>query len=224
MSSLRVDIVLPAVALYALLSVLAACGGETEETRDIGDGGSGVGGGGGGLGTGTGTDTTTGTGTGTGTSTGTGSDTNTGTDTGVCTDIDDESNDTESSAIYLGAIDDHDGSGGIVEGTLNGNDTDWYFYDGADVAGAFVDATVDVMAASTVRVCQFFECDGIMVDCPEDTTPETSPSGRPGCCSSMGFDLAPDCSAVFDQSSTVYIRLDKPPAIACVDYSLAYHY
>jgi len=191
--------------------------------RDIGgEGGGGFGVGGGGVGaTGVGGMVTS---TGTATSTSTDTGTSTGTSTKVCTDLDDESNDTESSAVYLGTIDDHDGSGGVAEGTLNGNDVDWYFYDGVDVAGAFVDATVSVTADSTVRVCQFFECDGIMVDCPDGTTPEDSPSGRPGCCASEGFDLAPDCSSVFDQSATVYIRLDKPPAIACVDYSLAYHY
>jgi hypothetical protein len=136
-----------------------------------------------------------------------------------------EPNDGEGSAGDIGVLDDCDGSGGYLEGVLSGNDVDWYTYQGNDGFGCVVDASRSIESDGEVRVCQFFDCSGEMVDigCPEGTAAETSPEGRNGCCSQDPFEVGIDCPGLND-SANVYVRVDKPPAYACVHYTLTLHY
>jgi hypothetical protein len=62
--------------------------------------------------------------------------------------------------------------------------------------------------------------------CPGGTTPDTSPEGRPGCCSDNGgFQIQLDCAGSFDASPVVFMRIDQPSATAdtCNEYILSYH-
>jgi len=179
---------------------------------------------------GTSTDGATSTGTGSGTSTGDGTGNGTGNDTGtgtggVCNDLDMEPNDYEGDTS-LGTIDDHDSSGGEIVGTLNGNDTDWYVYDGVDVPGAFVDPAVSFSSDDDLMVvCQFLECDGAEVTCPTGTSDANSPMGLPGCCSYHSFELPHDCAGIIDGSARIHIQVSQQGAVdQCVDYSVWYHF
>jgi len=150
----------------------------------------------------------------------------------IC-DVDvDEPNDTEQQAAFLGAIGDDDDDGSQARGQLGGSeDIDWYFYEGSD---DFL-STTDPFAQSNVReleVCIYLECvAGIaitQIDCPQGTTPRTSPAGRPGCCAqnSEGFGFDPTCgsSSLNDDSSVVFMSVARGPAGVCQPYSLTYHF
>jgi hypothetical protein len=143
---------------------------------------------------------------------------------GACTDPFPEPNDTEADAVYLGAIDDCDSSAAMLEGVLAGDDVDWWTYDGID-GNCIVDADRQFSSmGGSIRVCKYFDCPGVVVTCPNGTSPDNSPDqGLPGCCSQAGFNVAPDCNGL-DDSSYVFIRVDKQPIDDCVGYALAYHY
>lgn len=150
----------------------------------------------------------------------------TGTPTGTpppCDDPGPEPNDSEAAAFYLGSINSTDGSGGVLHGVLAGNEIDWYWYEGVDVWNGVVDPSRSVDAQDTVRMCAFYDCVGLVLECPDGTTAESSPQGLPGCCSTAGFTSDIDCEGSSDDA-VVYIRLDKPPAFPCVPYTLTYHY
>lgn len=143
-----------------------------------------------------------------------------------CSPDDNESNDTEQSATALGQITDCDRSGAMVSGTLDdSSDVDWYRFSGSDEFLCVVDPTRVLSSDGGLRLCKFVECTGAATDllCPLGTSPETSPEGRVGCCSSAGFSLPTlDCPSE-DDDATVYLRIDQA-AGDCVDYSVAYHY
>lgn len=137
-----------------------------------------------------------------------------------------EPNDVEGQAFSLGAFNDCDPEGSMIQGILGGpNDTDWYRYVGSDDFGCVVDPARTVTASNSVRVCKFAECtDGStpVIDCQNGSTPDTSPEGRAGCCFTAGFGMDVECDAVSDDA-TVYIRFDNP-GDACVVYDMAYHF
>jgi len=144
----------------------------------------------------------------------------------ACVDDGPEGNDSEASATDLGTIDDCDASGGAFSGVLAGDDVDWFVYHGTDATGCVVDPARSLDADGEYRVCQFFTCDDggpLTLTCPDGAWDETSPEGRPGCCSHEALQLSPDCSSWTDNSA-VYVRLDKPPAAECVHYTLSFHY
>lgn len=142
---------------------------------------------------------------------------------------------SEDHAVELGTIDDCDGDGANVEGKLPSGDADWYRYVGNDSWGCAVDASRSLVADDDVRLCKYLdpetdpssdglECEDLTFDCPEGTTPDTSPEGRDGCCSNDGaFELEPNCKGT-DDSVAVYIRVDSPNKTSCISYALDYHY
>jgi len=145
-----------------------------------------------------------------------------------CTDDGpDEPNESEASAASLGVVGDCDQSATkTVDGVLAGDDVDWYVYQGDDLTGCVVDPYRDVEADGGYRVCKFMGCaEGVAQGtCPEGTSAETSPDGLPGCCAQQAFNLPMDCPDWWDDSATVYIRVDKPPAYECVNYTLTIHF
>ncbi|MEQ9323511.1 MAG: hypothetical protein RIF41_30390 [Polyangiaceae bacterium] len=141
---------------------------------------------------------------------------------GSCSGLD-EPNDSEATALSIGAINDCDDDGAMLAGALDGpTDEDWYFYSGSDDFGCVVDPTRAVTATGTLRLCKFAECDGVSVSCQNGSQPANSPKGNPGCCHTQGFGMDVDCSGVSDDA-TIHLRFDQAGS-ACVEYSLDYHY
>ena len=149
----------------------------------------------------------------------------------TCTDIGlGEPNQSEGSAWKLKGdpIDDCDGDGGSITGTLAPGDVDWFYYQGND-ALCVVDPTRSLsQSQGGARLCKYAECVSgtLTVDCPSGTTTDTSPEGRSGCCGSSGFDIDVNCAGTIDDDTLIYIRIDQPGggAEVCNDYTLAYHY
>ncbi len=139
-----------------------------------------------------------------------------------CPDPFDEPNDNEGSATDLGTIGDCDSSGGQTPGVLSGNEVDWFTYFGTDNQ-CVANPGISFQADGQVRVCQYAECEGLTVECPEGSSSDVSPQGRPGCCSEQGFVLDIECSSWWDEAD-IFIRIDKPPAFPCINYTLDYHY
>ncbi len=140
-----------------------------------------------------------------------------------------EDNEDESTATFLGEINDNDGNGGIVSASLHfPGDVDWFSYQGDDDFTANVDPAREVVSAADVRMCKFIECDNGLseteFECPAGTDYALSPMARPGCCATGDIEL-PDlnCTGVSEDNAMVYIRIDMP-AEDCVPYSVSYHY
>lgn len=165
--------------------------------------------------------------TGPGPTTTTSTSTNTSTSTGGlnCNQGDAEPNDTESTAIDLGTVDDDDGDGGTVSGILAGvGDTDWYKYYGDDTFPGVAEPARSLTSSDPVRICKFMQCvdgDG-SPDCPSGTDPATSPDGREGCCGDTGFTMGIECSGT-DDDNYIYFRV-QTTTNDCVTYSIDYHY
>ncbi|MCH9688013.1 MAG: hypothetical protein K0V04_41670, partial [Deltaproteobacteria bacterium] len=124
---------------------------------------------------------------------------------------------------------DNDDNGGVVSASLHTpGDVDWYQYQGDDDVTGNVNPEREVVASAGLRLCKFLECnvglDETEFECPVGTQYGLSPMGRAGCCAEGGVAL-PDlnCTGTFDDSATVYIRVDAPER-PCVTYSVAYHY
>jgi hypothetical protein len=123
-------------------------------------------------------------------------------------------------------IDDCDGSGSTVTGTIGPDDVDLHAYFGNDNVGCQVNASVST-EDSGYRLCLFTQCaDGAqttLIACHEGSTQEAGPSGYQGCCVTAPgtVEVEHDCPGL-DESAGVYIRIDE--ANACVDYSVDYHY
>ncbi|MEX1362000.1 MAG: hypothetical protein AB1Z98_02675 [Nannocystaceae bacterium] len=140
-----------------------------------------------------------------------------------------EANDDESTAYFLGMIDDDDDNGGIVSASLNyPGDVDWFSYQGDDDFLSNVDPARELVSSAGLRLCKFIECDNglenTVFECPAGTDYAFSPEGRVGCCSSGGIALDDlNCSGVTEDNAMVYLRIDQP-AEDCVTYSVSYHY
>lgn len=140
-----------------------------------------------------------------------------------------EPNDDEAMPTLLGEINDNDGNGSSIFGTLDGpDDVDWYRYTGDDDITGNVDPARFVDANAIVRLCKFAECENGLehteFDCPPETEVATSPLGRPGCCAAQGVALGDaNCTGVLEDNMDVYMRVDQGGA-ACVDYELIYHF
>lgn len=143
-----------------------------------------------------------------------------------CPNTDQEPNDTEATAIDKGTIDECDPATPLtVSGTLAGNDVDWYVYYGMDTFSLCqIDATRSITSDGQARVCKYIDCVNPSFTCPMGSTADTSPSlALPGCCSLSAFSFYADCDGS-DDSAYVYLRVDKPQALACVNYTLTYHF
>ncbi len=141
-----------------------------------------------------------------------------------------EPNDDEDSAVDLGELADGDDPGSVAGELDHALDVDWFTYAGIDELGIGpgVAPLRDLAADGALRLCKFLECPSGIVDtevmCPEGSELSQSPSGRPGCCSSLSIAM-PDfnCSGTTDDSAQVYIRLDNAVE-QCVQYTVGYEY
>jgi hypothetical protein len=149
-----------------------------------------------------------------------------------CDDDPTEPNDNETDAYFLGQIGDGDGEGSTIISELSGpDDTDWFSFDGLDNFGGIVNpyAQLNVQA---LALCMYAEChEGLgatSVTCPDGTTQQPSPAGRPGCCASntTGFELAPSCGSTGfdDDSAYIYISVSGSEPGVCQEFTLSYHF
>jgi hypothetical protein len=137
-----------------------------------------------------------------------------------------EPNEIEATATFLGNATDCDGTGDSVSGVLtSASDVDWYRYVATDEFGCTVDPSRAFTPAGGARLCKFAQCTAggaATVTCDLGASPETSPSGRPGCCHDRGFSMDIDCSGA-DDDATIFLRVDRP-AGGCALYSILFHY
>lgn len=218
---------LATLSLFVLVALPLACGGgEDPDTgyKPVTGGGGGEGGGMGGEGglggEGGGMGGAGGAGGGMGGSGGAGGEACI--DTGIS-----EPNEAEGSATDLGDLTDCDAdSAGMTSGVLvSSADIDWYKYDGTDETGCDVDPERSIAATAPVELCKFVDCVSgtATFSCPSGTSQATSPMGHPGCCSSKGFLLQPDCDGI-DDDATVFVRIKGTDGTPCVQYALSFHY
>ena len=147
----------------------------------------------------------------------------------VCDEDVFEPNDDEATAQDLGEINDNDGNGGVVSGSLHHlGDVDWFRYAGNDDVTGNVDPARELVSSGSVRLCKFLECENGLeeteFECPAGTQYALSPMARPGCCATGDVAL-PDlnCGGVTEDNAMVYMRVDQPVP-ACATYSISYHY
>jgi hypothetical protein len=137
---------------------------------------------------------------------------------------------SEVSPTPLADISDDDDEFHQVTGVLGGAlDVDWYGYHGADTFGHTAEPTVELVAGTGLRLCQFLECDvggavQTSVSCPAEAKFAISPQLRPGCCASTSFTISDFNCEGQDESMKVFIRLDQAPDATCVDYEFKVHF
>lgn len=150
------------------------------------------------------------------------STTTTSTGTG-CMNDSDEPNDTQATAVDLGMISDCDSTGSMKSGVLAGSDIDWFRYFVNPEFLCAYDPYRMITSDGQARLCKFVECVNgpatTTVTCPQGTQQQTAPQGQPGCCGLTVIDLTTNCS-----DTNVWIRIDKPPAQACVSYTFEYRF
>ncbi|WAS93187.1 hypothetical protein [Nannocystis punicea] len=178
--------------------------------------------------TSTGPDTTTSTSTtSTDTSTSTGPDTTTGP---MCMDTGTEPNESEGESVDLG--DQHcKAQPKSFEGVLDGDaDVDWFRFFG-DFSGNQCNddpiAKIVVTADGPLEVCMYADCDisgETDFDCPNGTSMADSPDGRDGCCGTGSMQYEVNCVSGPDESAAIYVRLQKAPVDACLEYKVDYSY
>lgn len=149
----------------------------------------------------------------------------------ACPDPGPEPNDIEADAVDLGeqtCNDDPREFTGVLDGPA---DADWYRYHGVlkDCDGIFLpdpDAAHVLKAAAPVRLCVFATCDegDLELDCEGPPTQAVSPDGRPGCCNTGDVTFTVSCEDSDNENAQVFVRLDKAPADACIDYTVTYSY
>jgi hypothetical protein len=150
-----------------------------------------------------------------------------------CGDDPNEPNNGDIQATFLPPIGDNDGEGSMVAGELeSANDIDWFRYEGSDNINGQVNpyAQLNVVA---LELCIYAECneglDATNLACPEGTTQQPSPSGRPGCCATntMGFELDMSCGGfnpIGDDSAIIYMSVNGSEPGVCQEYTLTYHF
>jgi hypothetical protein len=142
-----------------------------------------------------------------------------------CSDPGPEPNETFQGASYLGAIDDCDSSGMAFSGVLDGNDVDWFYYDGTDVFGCSVGPARTISADNQVRICKYPVCVQGTPDftCPAGSSPDVA-NGFDGCCAEGEMSFGFGCTGTSSDDAQVFLRIDKPSGFACVNYSVSFHY
>ena len=149
-----------------------------------------------------------------------------------CSELEEESepNDDEDNAPDGGSLNDSDPTFQEVEGVLDGEtQQDWYNWHCDDTGFGQFEMNHEIESDVTLRVCMYLECDlgtGLDLTCPEDSSPDTSPDGRAGCCTTETelsiFDF--DCNDPDDDDSgEVYVVVDTAPEDSCPAYTLGFH-
>ncbi len=155
------------------------------------------------------------------------------TDTGplACPEVDKEPNELDTNAIKLKDIDDCDGSGSNFAGVVAGGaDNDVFRYRGTDSFGCTVDPTAST--TDKVRVCIFVRCTSFLTkinSCPKGLPQTWGSTGIDGCCTDgdSGGTVQVDytCTDVgTSDTADVFMRVDKPGATSCENYSVKYHF
>ena len=156
-----------------------------------------------------------------------------GVDTGplACPEVDKEPNELDTNAIKLKDIDDCDGSGSNFAGVVAGGaDNDVFRYRGTDSFGCTVDPTAST--TDKVRVCIFVRCTSFLTkinSCPKGLPQTWGSTGIDGCCTDgdSGGTAQVDytCTDVgTSDTADVFMRVDKPGATTCENYSVKYHF
>ncbi|MFP6686700.1 MAG: hypothetical protein VB934_18405 [Polyangiaceae bacterium] len=143
-----------------------------------------------------------------------------------------EPNENEGAAHTLPKVTDKDSTGGTLSGVIKADqDVDWYTYEAEDVAFATVDPTRAIsQTQSGLRLCKYFEClnglDKTEVVCKGGSMADMSPSNRPGCCHTDGFEVDLNCKSTISDDTFVFLRVDQPGAksTTCNEYVISYHY
>ena len=149
-----------------------------------------------------------------------------------CSDDEWEPNNGEIQAAFLPPITDDDGDMAQVSGELQSpNDEDWFRFEGTDTSFSVVNPYAQVNITA-LTLCMYAECtDGLElteVTCPEGTTQQPSPGGRPGCCAqgADGIEMELSCMAGYLGSDDAYIYMSvtgSEPGI-CQEFTIGYHY
>ena len=151
-----------------------------------------------------------------------------GTDTGgMCLDSGLEPNDSPGTAELQDRDAPYvcDGYSQIVTGTLDGpDDVDWFSIPSTDTDANGCDhyANIDIAGA---RVCIFAECAvvGELTSVCIEGTPTMSPTGAPGCCSTVGAgSLQFECDADSSTSIDAQVRVDQ--GTVCEQYNAVYEH
>lgn len=161
-------------------------------------------------------------------------DTDSGTSTtsgGVmCEDPGEEPNEDENSAIAgeeQGCNSGPDTLSGLLAGPT---DVDWFTWHGSDgfMGCGFggVEGDHELTASENIRLCVFVECDqgNEDIECGGDSTQNTSPDGRPGCCNQGNVTFSTLNCTMAGEDMQFYVRLDQAPADTCVDYEVEYDF
>lgn len=154
-------------------------------------------------------------------------------DTGplTCPEVDKEPNATDSTAVKLKDIDDCDGSGSNLAGVVAGGaDEDVFRFRGSDTFGCTVDPTAST--ADKVRLCVFVRCSSLSTKikgCPKGLPQTWGTTGIDGCCTDgdSGGTVQVDFTCTdlgTSDTADVFMRVDKPGATACENYSVKYHF
>lgn len=134
-------------------------------------------------------------------------------------------------APQLDAIDDCDDSGFALDSTLaDGDDADWYEFDGLDTAGCAVNPTIEIDSPVMSELCAFFSCHegDTALKCNGDSVDTTYAVGNEthvGCCT-LGDKLSNfqfNCKGQVSDSAHVWVRVTSDQA-ECSDYTLTAHY
>lgn len=160
------------------------------------------------------------------------------TDTGVtdtgplsCPEVDKEPNASDSTAVKLKDIDDCDGSGSNFAGVVAGGaDEDVFRYRGSDTFGCTVDPTAST--TDKVRLCLFVRCSSLSTKikgCPKGLPQTWGSTGIDGCCTDgdSGGTVQVDFTCTdlgTSDTADVFMRVDKPGATTCENYSVKYHF
>jgi hypothetical protein len=149
-----------------------------------------------------------------------------GGDGGSCRQADIESNGTSALARPLASTTDCDKNGNTIKGTADGaGDVDFFKFHGNDNFNCIVNPQATIAVAG-FRLCLFADCDGSggSVSCKSGTA--TTDGALSGCCvdSPTTQEIGVNCSGFFDDSSTVYIRVQEKTAAVCRNYTVTYHY
>lgn len=145
----------------------------------------------------------------------------------VCDQTDWEPNNEQSRARDLGSMSDCDKTGIAIEGTLAGDDEDWFTIKTDDKLTCTVNPEVDVTSLENVTVCIYFDCDHGRADvgCPWAASEKQAPGGQPGCCSSSS-PFSPDlnCKGSLDEAGRVWVQVKWPGNSSCKPYSVETHF
>lgn len=139
-----------------------------------------------------------------------------------------ESNDTQSTAMDFGTMNDPDNNTQTFCAVLSGaTDVDWYTYMGHDTLSGLVNPYQYFSNGTKARVCAYFKCNSqnTYLTCPANTAPSTAPNGEQGCCGDEPFKVEQlSCDGMFNDDARVWIRVDNPEQNACIPYFLSFNY